>query len=328
MKYGRHIILLTVITIAAVTTILFYTGALPGALNGGDYTHDVNNPLHEAVVLYYRNEKSDAKRLLLRLARQEKYAAHAYLNYGLFLEREGENDDAIDYYRKALSKGEHIALFFIMTQAGRSTSPVPDHAFTAAGNLATSDTACWVDYRRAEELLLKNDRDGAFRHLSSAVDKGLPLTQLMYWDPLMRSLQNDGRFRNLIARAGKNNSRYRPLTREMEKEQFNHFKNSPRGMSRELMKVFALEPKEESKAEEMLTPLLTVPQDPRDRAVTLYWLARLRAKKKDMGGAAKYLSRFKQHIRSSGRDATGFTAIARKIEEDLYANDPLLKNVK
>ncbi len=324
MKYRRHIILLTVFTIVAGTTILFYTGAM----NGGDYTHDVDTPLHDAVVLYYRNEKSKAKRMLLDLARQEKYAAHAYLNYGLFLEREEKYGEAVDYYRKALSKGEHTALFFIINQSVRTASPVPEHAYTAAGNLATEDTACWVDYRRAEELLQKNDRDGAFRHLFSAVDKGLPLTALMYRDPLMKSLNDDGRFPGLIARAKKNNARYRPLTIELEVEKYNYYKNSPRGMSRELMKALSLETGEGAKMEEKLIALLAGPQDTRDRAVTLYRLARLRAKKKDMAEAAQYLTRFKQHIRSNDRDSTGFIAVVRKIEEDLYANDPLLKKVK
>ncbi len=328
MTAGKKILCLlplTVVTIAALTTILFY--AYP-RLHGADYAHDVDNPLHEAVVLYYRDKKDDAKSLLRRLSRQDKYAGQALINYGLFLEREGDISGAESYYRKALGKGEHIALVYIIGLHSQPGVELPGHAFTAAGNLATPETSCWVEYRRAEERLLKSDREGALAHLAKSVESGLPLTSLVYWDPLFAQLKGDGRFKELLAKARSNNAGHGTLSQRMELDEFTHFKNRPYGMAKELMKAAALEPGNDAKAEELLTPLLSANLPPRDHAIALYWLARIRAKKKDMAGAAKYLAQFKSHIRSGARDTTGFIAIARKIEDDLYANDPLLKNVK
>lgn len=318
---------LTVVTIAALTTILFYFH--PGAreLDGADYSNDIDNPFHEAVVLYFHDRKDDAKRLLLRLARQDKYTAQAYINYGLFCERERDYSEAGNYYRKALARGENFALFYLINLHTRLGTELPGHAFTAAGNLSTPETGCWVEYRKAEERLQKNDRDGALDHLKKSVDLGLPLVSLVYWDPLFKQLHEDRGFKELLARARGNNSRHRTMTQQMEIEEFNHFKNSPFGMAKELMKVVALETKDEAKAEEMLLPLLTANLGVRDRAITLYWLARIRARKKDMTGAGRYLSQFKTLIRSGARDTTGFIGVVRKMEDDLYANDPLLKNI-
>lgn len=324
----KYLLPLTVVTIAALTTILFYL--LPGApeLQGADYTHDLNNPFHEAVVLYFHDKKDDARRLLLRLARQDKYAAQAYINYGLFCERERDYSEAGDYYRKALARGENMALFYLINLHARLGTQLPSHAFTAAGNLATPDTSCWVEYRRAEERLQQNDRAGALDHLKKSVELGLPLVSLVYWDPLFKQLHEDRAFKELLVKARGNNARHRTMTQQMEIDEFNHLKNRPFGMAKELMKVAALEPKDEAKAEEMLLPLLAANLGARDHAIALYWLARIRAKKKDTAGAGRYLAQFKTHIRSGVRDATGFIAVARKIEDDLYANDPLLKNIR
>lgn len=324
----RYLFPLTVVTIAALTTILFYPRQGGRDLEGADYTHDLNNPFHEAVVLYYHDKKDDAKRLLLRLARQDRYAAQAYINYGLFCEREKDFPEAESYYRKALARGENMALAYLINLHVRLGTELPGHALTAAGNLATPDTGCWVEYRKAEERLQRKDRSGALEHLGKAVDLGLPLVSLVHWDPLWKQVHGDSSFKELLVKARGNNARHQTMVRQMELDEFNHLKNSPFGMAKELMKVFALEPKDEGKAEEMLLPLLSANPGPRDRAIALYWLARIRAKKKDMAGAGRYLAQFKSALRSPERDTTGFTALARKIEDDLCENDPLLKNVR
>ena len=157
----RYLFPLTVVTIAALTTILFYPRQGGRDLEGADFTHDLNNPFHEAVVLYFHDKKDDAKRLLLRLARQDKFAAQAFINYGLFCEREKDYSEAGDYYRKALARGENMALAYLINLHVRLGTQLPGHALAAAGNLATPDTGCWVEYRKAEERLQKNDRSGA-----------------------------------------------------------------------------------------------------------------------------------------------------------------------
>lgn len=324
----RYLFPLTVVTIAALTTILFY--ARPGVrdLEGADYTRDLENPFHEAVVLYYHDKKDDAKRLLLRLARQDKWAAQAYINYGLICERERDYSGAADYYRKALSRGENMALACLINLHARLGTPLPGHAFTAAGNLATPDTGCWVEYRKAEERLQQNDRNGALEHLEKSVSLGLPLVSLVYWDPLWKQMHEDRGFKELMVKARGNNARHRTMIQQMELDEYNSLKNRPFGMAKELLKVFNLEPKDEGKAEDMLVPLVTSNLGQRDKAIALYWLARIRAKKKDMAGAGRYLAQFRSALHSPGRDDTGFTALARKIETDLYENDPLLKNVR
>lgn len=324
----RYLFSLTVVTIAALTTILFYPGTGGRDLEGTDYTRDLDNPFHEAVVLYYHDRKDDAKRLLLRLSRQDKFAAQAYINYGLFCERERDYSCAADYYRKALSRGENMALACLINLHGKLGTPLPGHAFTAAGNLATPDTGCWVEYRKAEERLQQNDRSGALEHLEKSVSLGLPLVSLVYWDPLWKQMHEDRAFKELMVKARGNNARHRTMAQQMELDESHYLKDKPFGMAKELLKIFKLETKDEGKAEELLLPLLSTNLGPRDRAITLYWLARIRAKKKDMAGAGRYLAQFKGALRSPARDSTGFTALARKIEDDLYENDPLLKNVR
>ncbi len=328
INLNKYTAIPTIIIIATVTTILFChcPGSISPSTNDTALTSE--DPLHDAVILYWQGNREDAKQLLLRLSGVDKYAAKAFINYGLLMEKEGEFGEAEKSYRKALRRNDNTALFYLINLASRLGGPMSDRLFSAAGNIASAESSFRVEYRRAEECLIRGDTDCALERLESAVKGGMPLGALIYYDPLFRPLLDNPRFREIITAARKNKARDGTLADIMETAEESHYKNKPRGMSRELIKAFTLPVMESDKAGETLIPLLATPLSVRDRAIALYWLARIYAKRNNYPEARRYLSEFKTQIRMGGADRSGFSSLINRIEQDLYANDPLIKNIR
>ena len=91
------------------------------------------------------------------------------------------------------------------------------------------------------------------------------------------------------------------------------------------MKVISLKPRESKRAANILTSLLKSNLKFRDRCIALYWMARIKAEKKDLKAAKEYLIEFTKMIKSRKRDKTGFRKLVSKIVDDLIANDKYLK---
>ena len=324
----KYILLPTVVIIAALTTILFYHRTVSIFLTASDTAIIPEDPLHEAVILYWQGKKDDAKKLLLRLSRDDKYAARAYINYGLLMEREGDFDEAESSYRNALKQKDNTALFFLINLASRSGNPLQKRLLTTAENIASPESSFRVEYRRAEECLIRGDTECALDRLDNAVKGGMPLGSLVYYDPLFKPLHENPRFRAIMIAARKNTVKNGTLADSLAIIEADFFKESPEGMSRDLITIFNLPLMESEKAEEEILKLLDTRLNSRDRAIALYWLARINAKRQNYSEARRFLSEFKTQIRSAGKDPTGFSPLIRKIEDDLLANDPLLKNIR
>lgn len=321
-------IALSSIACISAGTIFFYFFLSGHCLFGGNYYHEPSSPLHDAVVLYYQDKKSEAKRLLLKAADDKKYTGGAYINYAMLLEREGDYREAEEYYRKALQSGEHIALLYLFVMYAKQGKESPGHAFAAAGNLSQLEGAYWVELRKAEEKLLRNDADGAMQFLEKAVEVGMPDLPVLHADPLFQPLKKDPRFQAVMAKARANYRKYQQIDKAMEEEALQFFKDSPYGTMKNLYRILNETKENDAKTEKELGELLHSEESVRDKAIALYRLARIRARNKDKEGAAKYLTAFKELIASDKSDRTGFVAIVKKICDDLFSNDPFLKEIK
>lgn len=321
-------IVLSSIAVISIGTILFYIFISAHCLFGGDYYHEPSTPLHDAVVLYYQDKKSEAKRLLLKAAHDKKYTGGAYINYAMFLEKEGEYTEAEEYYRKALQSGEHVALLYLFAMYEKRKVESPRSAIVAAANLSHAYGACWVELRNAEEKLLKNDAEGAMKSLEKAVELGLPALPIFYIDPLYRPIKENSQFQALMTKARANYRNYQYIEKKMEDEFLQYCKDSPYGMMKNLYKILTDEKANDVTTEKALVELLHTEASTRDKGIALYRLARIRARNKDKNGAIKYLDKFKDLIASDKSDRTGFVAVVKRIGDDLYSNDPLLKNLK
>lgn len=309
-------------------TIFFYFFLSAHCLFGGNYYHESSSPLHDAVVLYYQDKKKEAKRLLLAAANDKKYTGGAYINYAMLLESENYYQEAEEYYRKALQSGEHIALLYLFMMYAKQQKDSPPHVITAAGNLSQIEGSYWVEYRKAEEKLLRNDVDGAIQYFEKAVNLGLPDLQILHVDPLFNQLKNDPRFQALLTKARTNYRKYRQIEKALEEEVIQFYKESPYGALKNLYRILNDIKRDDAKTEKALRELLHTEQGARERGIALYILARIRARNKDKEGAAKHMASFKELIASDKNDRTGFVALVKKIGEDLFANDPFLKEIK
>ncbi len=328
IKSARLLIALSSIACISAGTIFFYFFLSAHCLFGGNYYHEPSSPLHDAIVLYYQDKKGEAKRLLLKAANDKKYAGGAYINYAMLLERENEFEEAEEYYRKALQSGEHIALLYLFMMYARQGRQSPYHAITAAGNLSQTEGAYWVEFRKAEEKLLRNDADGAMQFLEKAVELGLPDLPVLYADPLFHPLTKNPEFLAMMSKARANYRKYRQIEKAMEEETIQYYKDSPFGVMKNLYGIVHATNTNDATIEKALSELLLSEQNVRDRGIALYRLARIRARNKDKQGAAKHLAMFKELIASDNSDRTGFVAVIKRIGEDLLANDPFLKEIK
>ncbi len=309
-------------------SIFFYFFLSAHCLFGGDYYHEPSSPLHDAMVLYYQDKKQEAKRLLLTAANDKKYTGGAYINYGMLLEREHDFRGAEEYYRKAIQSGEHSAVLYLFMMYAKQEKESPRHAIVALGNLSHTEGAYWVEFRKAEEKLLREDEDGAMEHLKKAVELGLPDLPILRFDPLFRHVRKNPRFLAIMSKARANYQKYRQIEKALEEEMLHYYKGIPYGTLKNLNRILKENKGNDEKTEKALHALLQTEKSPRDRGIALYRLARICARKKEREKAVKYLAAFKELIASNTGDKTGFVAIVKKIGEDLFSNDPFLKEIK
>jgi hypothetical protein len=150
----------------------------------------------------------------------------------------------------------------------------------------------------------------------------------LYADPLFQPLIKDTRFQAIKMKARTNYRTYRQIEKAVEEEALQFNKEKPFGMMKALYKIMHDPLINDNRDEKALLELLRLEENVRDRGIAFYRLARIRAKHKDTNGAKKYLDQFKELIASDRSDRTGFVAIVKKLGDDLFANDPLLKDIK
>ncbi|MCX7678838.1 MAG: hypothetical protein N2316_06430 [Spirochaetes bacterium] len=323
-----YIVLVAFISIIIIVTIIFYTFFFPDGLWSGEYYHEPSDPLHNAVVLYYQNNQREAKRLLLEIAKNKKYTGGAYINYAMLLEKEGNYSEAEEYYVKAFRVGERISLLYLFALYARLEKALPQEIINAIKEISSLHNLYWIDVWKAEEKLKQKNFTDSYKYLEKAVESGLPNCGLFYVDPIYESIKNQPKFEELLKKAKKNALTHRQLEKAMEDEYVAYYRDKPTGMSRLLYRIFILNDKTTTTdIEKSLLEILQKEENVRDRAIALYRLARICAKRNDEQNAKKYLDMFKEIIEKDKSDKTGFVVRVKKLGEDLFNNDPFLKKL-
>ncbi len=298
------------------------------ALYSQAFENDFNNPFYDIFTMYFYDRKAEAKKRLLSLMGDRKYANHAAINYGLLNEREGNRREAEVAYRNAMERDEYLAAFYLENLYSASDPAKLARLYDFYGLFADQRRLSWIEYQRAVHHLRENRKDEALRHLSLAVDKGFASPDLLANDPAFDPVRNEPAFKTAFAAAQRRRYAHTSLGALLERVEDEYFQSKPYGLSKELKKIVKERNGRIREAEDALSSLLATNLAFRDRCVVLYWLARIRAEKGDFARAKQYLAQFKAKIDSGETDRTGFREAVAKVYPDLIQNDPVLKKVK
>lgn len=290
------------------------------------YISDLENPFFDVFTLYFYDEKEEAKKRLLQLMENEKFRTHAYINYGILLEREENDTEAEQYYRKALKEGDTSALLYLFSLIN-STAPIKILPLLDSCGDIDSTAAYWVEYERAAYYMNGHNTDKALAHLEKAVRSGFYSALLVNADPAFNPVRDNPRFKAIISGIGNNRSNFLSLKQALEKAEEKFFEKLPHGLARELKQYLELDNRRFPAVEGQLSALLGTNLEFRDRCVVLYWLAGLRAKKGDFNSARMYLTQFTALINSGTPDRSGFKKVVQAYQKDILYNDPVMKRL-
>jgi hypothetical protein len=292
--------------------------------SGGNFIHNPDNPLIDAMFLYYKKEPQKAAKALLRLAGRPEYAGFAHINHGLINEWDKNYSEAEKSYKKAMKAGENLAAFYLLNMLKTKNS---DGAIELLNSLRKGPDRYWADYETALFHLGRNNAPAAMRSLSDAVENGFHSPFLLKSEKAFDAVRTDGLFRKIQSGAERNRYRKKSLSKSLEDEELDHYQNMPYGMPKEILRLRGLKPKETDRAIEALTSLLRTKLSFRDRSMALYLLAGYRARKKDIKGANESIMEFFRHLETGEADKTGYKALVKNIKDDLIVNDKNLSKI-
>ncbi len=318
-----------VLALAFITLLLapFAYRGCP-ALYSQVFENDFNNPFYDIFTMYFYDRKAEAKKRLLGLMGDRRYANHAAINYGILNEREGNRREAEVAYRNAMERDEYIAAFYLENLYSAADPAKLARLYGFYEVFAGPERRFWIEYQRAVYHLKENRKDEALRHLSLAVDKGFASPDLLANDPAFDPVRNEPAFKTALAAAQRKRYARASLGALLERAEDEYYQTRPYGLSKELKKIVKERNGRIREAEDALSSLLSTNLALRDRCIVLYWLARIRAEKGDTARAKQYLAQFKAKIDSGETDRTGFREAVAKVYPDLIQNDPVLKKVK
>lgn len=323
-KLFRYAVFSTLLCTASFITV---PHSQSSGLSASEFENDFNNPFYDAFTLYYYKKNREAKRALLNLTSQERYALHAHINYGYVAERERDFNEAEKSYKMARQRGGFISLVYLIGLYGKTGSHSVLETYDWCESASPRDNSYWVDYQRSVFFLMnKNTQKGLF-HLVRAVENGFAEHGLLTADPAFREVSHEAAFKTIVAAARQNRIRRMSHRKALEQDEDDHLKNKPFGLSKDLRSILAGGPAAVMREEDALKRMRAQAKEVRDRAVITYWLARIRAARRDSSGAKQHLREFDAILDSGEKDATGFVKLVRKYRADLVSNDPFLKAV-
>jgi tetratricopeptide (TPR) repeat protein len=279
--------------------------------SGGNFIHNPDNPLFDAMFLYYKKEPEKAAKALLRLTGRPEYAGFALINHGLINEWDKNYREAEKSYKKAMKTGENLAAFYLLNMLKIKNS---DGAIELLNSLRKGPDRYWADYETALVHIGRNDAPAAIKSLTDAVDNGFHSPILLKSERAFDSVRNSELFRKILSVAERNGYRKNSLLRSVEDEEIDYFQNMPYGMTKEMLRLGSLKPKETDRAIEALTSLLRTKLSFRDRSMALYLLAGYRAGKKDKKGANESIMEFFRHLETGEADKTGYKELVKSIK--------------
>ena len=288
-----------------------------------NFTTDYTNPFFDAFTLYHYKEKDEAKKMLLKLARDPRYKNQAYINYGLMNQWDKNFSEAAVGYNNALQGDYPLALFYLLPML---ITHQPEKFPQTLNSLLNVREKYWIEYEKAAHFASKGQEEKALVHLEHAVQEGFFSEHLLKSDPAFKSLIKEDRCRKLFPRMRKN-ARQKSLRKTLEEEIASALENKPYGLSKELQSLLYLKPSEMKKKEAALLTLLQSSQTFRDRSISLYWMARIKAQRGQNALAEKYLKEFLAHMEQNVKDKTGHQKMVKSYLDDLLSNDPYLKRV-
>lgn len=297
---------------------------LHGHSAGNDYFPDINNPFHDVFYAYSNYNKGEAKKLLKKQFNRF-FKNQAYINYGLIQEYEAHYPEAENYYRKALKNSEKISITYLYDLYRNHDR---EKSLPLLFALKNNINNCWIYYEIAVNYAENNDNLKALNYLSRAIDMGFSSTEMLLNDTAFDQMKVDYSFKKLIKKAGKKRDESGSIARRMKAAEYEFEKDKPYGMLNELQIAAYYENSGRyGKAMSILSSLIGSGLSFRDKSITLFWLARMNAKKGRQVAAKKYLNRFIGLIRGNETDSTGFKKLIAPIYTDVILNDRFLRNI-
>lgn len=275
--------------------------------------------------VYYSEDRSRAKDLLQKAARDPRLKAKALLNLGVIDEWEHRPSEAEDRYRRAHESGEPLALPYLLAAYDRSDKA---KRLELLRSLKTPDTARWACFELALVHCDVGENEAALKSLDLAAASGFDAPALLLSEPRLARLRASPRFREILAAAWRNLRGPSLATRAGQHEHALREKKSS-GCSRGLYTIDELRKKGSvDDAAKRLAPFAALKTSFRDRSIALYWLARFRAQRGDLKGSKGLLWEFESQLRSEEPDPTGYKRIMSVIYPDLIRSDPVLRTLK
>ncbi len=302
---------------------IFFSLQLHGS-TANDYTADISNPFHDIFNAYYSNQVNLAMKLLHKQFNKQ-LKNQAYINYGLILEHKGNFAEAEKYYRKALGNSEMIALIYLHDHYKKHDQ---DKIIPLLEALEGHMQSCWIDYEKAAYYAETGNKEAVLKYLSQAAEKGFSSVELLRSDTAFDAVRDTSGFKKIMRTAEKNASSSPSVTAMANQLVYEYEKDKPFGKSTELDAAAYFEKTgKDSKALNILTSLLESGQSFRNRSITLFWLARIHARKGNEKKAKKYLNYFKKYIAGKSEDKTGFKDLISPLYKDIILNDKYLKKI-
>ena len=323
-KIFRYAVFSTLLCAASSITV---PHSQASRLAASEFENDFNNPFYDAFTLYYYKKNREAKRALRDLTSQERYALHAHINYGYIAECERDYADAEKSYKKAWQRGGFISMVYLIGLYGKTGSRSVLETYDWCESASPRDSSYWVDYQRSVFFLMNKNTEKGLFHLARAVENGFAEHGLLTADPAFREVSREATFKKIEAAARQNRIRRMSHQKALERDEDDHLKNKPFGVSKDLRAILSRGPAAVMREEDALKRMRAQAKEVRDRAVITYWLARIRAARRDSSGAKQHLREFDAILDSGEKDATGFVKLVRKYRADLVSNDPFLKAV-
>lgn len=275
--------------------------------------------------VYYSEDRSRAKDLLQKAARDPRLKARALINLGVIDDWENRPSDAKDQYRRAYESGEPLALPYLLAAYDRT-----DRAkrLELLRSMKASDASRWACFELALVHCDAGETEAALKSLDLAAASGFDAPALLLSEPRLARLRASPRFREILAAAQRNVSGPSLATRAGQHEHALREQKSS-GCSRGLYTIDELRKKGAvDDAAKRLASFAAPKTSFRDRSIALYWLARFRAQRGDLKGSKGLLSEFESQLRSGEPDPTGYKRIMSVIYPDLIRSDPVLRSLK
>ena len=286
---------------------------------------DNNNPFLDIFQLYFNYKPRKAKKLLKKQFNNPILRNRSYLNYGLIQEYEKRYRQAEIYYKKALLCGEDLAFTYLLNLYRKTNS---SKYLKLLNTTKMSKMNYWIDYEKAVYFLKHRDMKNGEKHILRAINKGFCSTTLLKKDPVFNQLKDTVLFQRLIRKIKKNCHKKKSLLDELKADEYLYKKDKPYGITNKLRIAVYLEEKgRDKRAEAVLLSILKSRISFRDRSISLFKIARIKAKNSEFSSARSYLKKFADHIRSNEMDKTGYRELIAPIYMDIIKNDKFLKKL-